>query len=136
MITAAPDYPDPVAIGDKVGFMPAMPGGVQVIVPHLACAVLTAEDAFKRQKPVSLGYGDPRPLAARVAACAERARGTGHLRGLSISGRLPWCGRARALRLGGQAGGRASGPHARAARRQDAGCADHDLAGLTAARRS
>ena len=66
--------PDTVSIGDKVAFLTAMPGVVQVIETHMAFVFLTSAFAFKLKKPVSFGYFDHRTLAARATACAEEVR--------------------------------------------------------------
>jgi aminoglycoside phosphotransferase family enzyme len=72
-MTAATLGPE-ASIGDKVAFLTAMPGVVQVIETHMAFVFLTADFAFKLKKPVSFGYFDHRTLAARATACAEEVR--------------------------------------------------------------
>ena len=48
--------PEAISVGEKVAFLTALPGGVQVIETHIAYVFLTAELAFKLKKPVSFGF--------------------------------------------------------------------------------
>jgi aminoglycoside phosphotransferase family enzyme len=73
-MTVEPARPDAISIGDKVAFLAALPGVVQVIETHMAFVFLTGDFAFKLKKPVSFGYFDHRSLGARATACAEEVR--------------------------------------------------------------
>jgi hypothetical protein len=64
-MTVEPARPDAISIGDKVAFLAALPGVVQVIETHMAFVFLTGDFAFKLKKPVSFGYFDHRSLGAR-----------------------------------------------------------------------
>jgi uncharacterized protein len=89
------------SIGDKVAFLRAMPGVVQVIETHMAFVFLTADFAFKLKKPARFGYFDHRALAARATACAEEVRLNRALAGDVYIGMVPVVQAGARLALGG-----------------------------------
>lgn len=100
-MTAAAARSDVVSISDKVAFLTAMPGVLQVIETHMAFVLLTADFAFKLKKPVSFGYFDHRTLAARTLACTEEVRLNRALAGDVYIGTVPLVLAATGLAVGG-----------------------------------
>lgn len=101
MMATAPARPRAVSLADKVAFLSAMPGVVQVIETHMAFVFLTAGFAFKLKKPVDFGYFDHRSLAARAAACAEEVRLNRPLAGDVYIGTVPLVLAGRRLAVAG-----------------------------------
>jgi aminoglycoside phosphotransferase family enzyme len=101
-MTVATARPEPPSIGDKVAFLSAMPGVVQVIETHMAFVFLTADFAFKLKKPVCFGYFDHRTLAARAIACTEEVRLNRALAGDIYLGTVPVVQSGARLALGGE----------------------------------
>jgi aminoglycoside phosphotransferase family enzyme len=101
VMTAAIGCPKAVPLGEKVAFLTAMPGVVQVIETHMAFVFLTAGLAFKLKKPVSFGYFDHQTLAARAIACSEEVRLNRALAGDVYLGTVPLVLAGTQLALGG-----------------------------------
>lgn len=100
-MTLAPAREEPIPIADKVAFLSALPGVVQVIETHMAFVFLTHDLAFKLKKPVSFGYFDHRTLSARAKACAEEVRLNRALAGDVYIGTVPLVRVGGGLALGG-----------------------------------
>ena len=100
-MTAATGRTHEVPLTDKVAFLAAMPGVVQVIETHMANVFLTADFAFKLKKPVSFGYFDHRTLAARARACTEDVRLNRALAGDVYLGTVPLVLTRTGLGIGG-----------------------------------
>lgn len=102
VMTAAASCSDGISIGEKVAFLSAMPGVVQVIETHMAFVFLTDVFAFKLKKPVSFGYFDHRTLTARATACTEELRLNRALAGDVYLGTVPLVQSGKHLALGGE----------------------------------
>lgn len=100
-MTAATGRPEAIPLGEKVAFLTAMPGVLQVIETHMAFVFLTGSLAFKLKKPVSFGYFDHHTLAARATACAEEVRLNRALAGDVYLGTVPLVQAGTQLALGG-----------------------------------
>lgn len=70
---AGPGSADNVSMAEKVAFLSAMPGAVQVIETHMAYVFLAPTHAFKLKQPVSFGYFDHRACAAELQLNRELA---------------------------------------------------------------
>jgi uncharacterized protein len=101
MMAAATGCTQEVPLTDKVAFLAAMPGVVQVIETHMAFVFLTVDLAFKLKKPVSFGYFDHRTLDARARACAEELRLNRALAGDVYIGTVPLTLTRTGLGIGG-----------------------------------
>lgn len=99
-MTTATTRPEAIPVGEKVAFLAALPGVVQVIETHMAYVFLTAELAFKLKKPVCFGYFDHRTLAARAHACTEELRLNRALAGDVYLGTVPLMLKKTALGIG------------------------------------
>ena len=100
-MTTAFACPEDVPVGEKVAFLTALPGVVQVIETHMAFVFLTADLAYKLKKPVSFGYFDHRTLAARATACTEELRLNRALAEDVYLGTVPLVSTATGLAIGG-----------------------------------
>ena len=100
-MTSATACPEAISVGEKVAFLAALPGVVQVIETHMAFVFLTADFAFKLKKPVSFDYFDHRTLAARATACTEELRLNRALAGDVYVGTVPLVLTRTGLGIGG-----------------------------------
>lgn len=93
--------PQATPLGDRVAFLTALPGVVQVIETHMTYVFMSAEFAFKLKKPVRFGYFDHRSIGARAHACAEELRLNRALEGDVYLGTVPLVMTNSGLKIGG-----------------------------------